>query len=79
MDPKLYNELGLKFFSKYSTTKMYKHFKDLVEKQNREIATKHKEGGILKAENGLKTPWRLNFDGTIHQMDTIYDTFTKNA
>jgi hypothetical protein len=49
MDPKLYNELGLKFFSKYSTTEMYKYFKDLVDKQNREAATKHKEGGILKA------------------------------
>lgn len=77
IDPKLYNELGLKFFSKYSTTKMYKHFKDLVDKQNKE-ATKHEKGGILKAENGLKTPWRLNFDGTIHQMDDIYKLFIEN-
>lgn len=78
LDPKLYNELGLKYFSNYSASKMYKHFKDLVDKQNKEAA-KHEEGGILKAENGLKTPWRLNFDGTIHQMDAIYNTFTQNA
>lgn len=78
MDPKLYNELGLKYFSNYSASKMYKHFKDLVDKQNKEAA-KHEEGGILKAQNGAQTPWRLNFDGTIHQMDTIYNTFTKNA
>ena len=32
MDPKLYNELGLKYFSNYSASKMYKHFKDLVAK-----------------------------------------------
>ena len=32
LDPKLYNELGLKYFSKYSASKMYKHFKDLVDK-----------------------------------------------
>lgn len=78
IDPKLYNELGLKFFSKYSTTKMYKYFKDLVDKQNKETA-KHEKGGILKAQDGLKTPWRLNFDGVIHQVDNIYKLFTENA
>jgi hypothetical protein len=31
IDPELYNELGLKFFSKYSKTNMYKHFKKLVD------------------------------------------------
>jgi hypothetical protein len=41
---------------------MYKHFKDLVDKQNREEAAKHKEGGIIKAQNGIQTPWRRNFD-----------------
>jgi hypothetical protein len=32
MDPELYNELGLKYFSNYSASKMYKHFKNLVDK-----------------------------------------------
>lgn len=80
MDPKLYNELGLKYFSNYSASKMYKYFKDLVDKQNKEkVATKQENGGILKAQNGLKAPWRLNFDGTIHQMDDIYKLFTENV
>lgn len=101
MDPKLYNELGLKFFSKYSKTKMYKHFKDLVNKQNKEKAMKqpdpdikdtkqdyfnkvsikpeYQEGGIIKAQNEIKTPWRLNFDGSVHQMDNIYKLFTDNV
>lgn len=78
MDPKLYNELGLRYFSTYSTSNMYKHFKDLVDKQNKETAKKAK-GGILKANNGAKTPWRLNFDGTTHKMEDIYNLFTENA
>ena len=76
LDPKLYNELGLKYFSNYSASKMYKHFKDLVDKQNKEAA-KHAEGGILKAQNGAQTPWRLNFDGSTHQMDNIYKLFNQ--
>lgn len=95
MDPKLYNALGLKFFSKYSKSNMYKHFKDLVDKQNQEkIIEKieyddptrdlsaqymYKEGGIIKAQGGTQTPWRRNFNQGVHQMDVIYDTFTKNA
>lgn len=95
MDPKLYNELGLKFFSKYSKSNMYKYFKDLVDKQNREKIVEKieyddptrdlsaqymfKEGGIIKAQGGTQTPWRRNFDQGAHQMDVIYDTFTKNA
>lgn len=102
IDPKLYNELGLKFFSKYSKTKMYKHFKNLVDRQNaeklkeqiawdientkydpiRDVSVKpdyYKEGGIIKAQKGAQTPWRLNFDGTNHLMDTIYGLFTKNS
>ena len=78
IDPKLYNELGLKFFSKYTTTKMYKHFKDLVDEQNKEAA-KHAEGGVLKAQNGVKTPWRLNFNGSTHQIEDIYKLFTQNV
>ena len=77
IDPKFYNELGLKFFSKYSKTKMYQHFKDLVDKQNK-TTTKNKSGGVLKAENGIQTPWRRNFDGQIHNMDAIYQEFIKN-
>lgn len=101
MDPELYNELGLKFFSKYSKSKMYQHFKNLVDKQNaiklqqqiaddikyttydpiRNVSVKpeYKEGGILKAQEGAQTPWRRNFNAGQHQMDVIYDTFTKNA
>ena len=95
MDPKLYNELGLKFFSKYSKSNMYKHFKDLVDKQNQEkivekieyddptrdlsVQYMYKEGGIIKAQGGTQTPWRRNFNQGVHQMDAIYDTFTKNA
>lgn len=80
MNPELYNELGLKYFSNHSASKMYKHFKDLVDKQNKEkVATKQENGGILKAQNGLKAPWRLNFDGTAHQMDDIYKLFTENT
>jgi hypothetical protein len=60
MDPKLYNKLGLKFFSKYSKTKMYKHFKNLVDKQNNTAG--YKEGGIIKAQTGTQIPWRLNFN-----------------
>lgn len=90
MDPKLYNELGLKYFSKYSQSKMYKHFKELVAKQGkrvepstapvvyRNLTSQHAQGGIIKAQEGMKTPWRLNFDGTIHQMDNIYKLFTDN-
>lgn len=77
IDPKLYNELGLKFFSKYSKTNMYKHFKKLVDDQNKK-ADKHKKGGIIKAEGGMQTPWRRNYNGTAHSMDSIYDIFTKN-
>lgn len=36
------------------------------------------KGGIIKASGGVKTPWRLNFDGTSHQMDTIYQAFVQN-
>lgn len=78
IDPKLYNELGLKFFSKYSTTNMYKHFKDLVDKQNKETISKQAKVGIIKAETGVQVPWRRNFDGTTHQMDNIYKLFTEN-
>lgn len=90
LDPKLYNELGLKYFSKYSASKMYKHFKDLVDKQGkrvepstapvvyRNLTSQHAQGGIIKAKEGVKTPWRLNFDGTMHQMDDIYKLFTNN-
>lgn len=91
MDPKLYNELGLKYFSNYSASKMYKHFKDLVAKQGkrvelstapvvyRNLTSQYAQGGIIKAQDGMKTPWRLNFDGTIHQMDNIYKLFTDNV
>lgn len=54
IDPKLYNILGLKFFSKYTTTNMYKHFKDLVENQNNQQVQANKEGGIIKAQGGVK-------------------------
>ncbi len=77
MNPKLYNELGLKFFSNYSASKMYKHFKDLVNKQNN--AAEYKKGGIIKAKTGTQIPWRHNFDQDSHQMNIIYDTFTKNS
>lgn len=40
---------------------------------------KHAQGGVIKAETGVKTPWRRNFDGNIHQMDDIYQLFTENA
>lgn len=90
LDPKLYNELGLKYFSNYSASKMYKHFKDLVGKQGkrvekstapvvyRNLTSQHAQGGIIKAQEGVKIPWRLNFDGTVHQMDSIYKLFTDN-
>lgn len=54
IDPRMYNILGLKFFSKYSTTNMYKHFKELVDKQNEETVSKHAKGGIIKAQGGVK-------------------------
>jgi hypothetical protein len=57
---------------------MYKHFKNLVDKQNQTEASKHDQGGILKAQNGVKTPWRLNFNGSTHQIDDIYKLFTDN-
>lgn len=91
LDPKLYNELGLKYFSNYSASKMYKHFKDLVAKQGkrvepstapvvyRNLTSQYAQGGVIKAQDGIKTPWRLNFDGTIHQMDNIYKLFTDNV
>lgn len=100
MDPKLYNELGLKFFSNHSASKMYKHFKDLVEKQNQKqskekiaedikyskyepfknvLVRPFQDGGIIKAQEGVKTSWRRNFNQGAHQMDIIYDTFMKNA
>lgn len=78
IDPELYNKLGLKFFSKYSKTNMYKHFSDLVDKQNKKTI-KNKSGGVLKAQNGMQTPWRLNFDGQTHNMDDIYQKFIKNV
>lgn len=77
IDPKLYNELGLKYFSNYSASNMYKYFKNLVDQQNKE-AIKHKEGGIIKAENGTQTPWRRNYNGTSHSMDDIYNNFIQN-
>ena len=91
MDPKLYNELGLKYFSNYSASKMYKHFKELVAKQGKRVepstapvvyrntTSQYAQGGVIKANDGMKTPWRLNFDGTIHQMDNIYKLFTDNV
>lgn len=91
LDPKLYNELGLKYFSNYSASKMYKYFKDLVDKQGkrieksrapviyRNLTSQHAQGGIIKATNGTQIPWRLNFDGTIHQMEDIYKLFTENV
>lgn len=39
---------------------------------------KHEKGGVIKASTGMKTPWRLNFDGTSHQMEDIYKAFTDN-
>jgi hypothetical protein len=39
---------------------------------------KHENGGVIKASTGMKTPWRLNFDGTSHQMEDIYKAFTDN-
>ena len=77
IDPKLYNKLGLIYFSNYSASNMYKYFKNLVDQQNKE-AVKHKEGGIIKAENGMQTPWRRNYNGTSHLMDDIYNNFTQN-
>ncbi len=62
IDPKIYNILGLKFFSKYTTTDMYKHFKQLVEKQNKEQVQANKEGGIIKAQGGVKVPVKFDFD-----------------
>ena len=62
IDPKMYNILGLKFFSKYTTTNMYKHFKELVEKQNKEQVQANKEGGIIKAQGGVKVPIKFDFD-----------------
>lgn len=62
IDPKIYNILGLKFFSKYTTTDMYKHFKELVEKQNKEQIQSNKEGGIIKAQGGVKVPVKFDFD-----------------
>ena len=62
IDPKMYNILGLKFFSKYTTTNMYKHFKELVEKQNKEQIQSNKEGGIIKAQGGVKVPVKFDFD-----------------
>jgi len=61
IDPKMYNILGLKFFSKYTTTNMYKHFKELVEKQNKEQVQTSKEGGVIKAQGGIKTPIKFDF------------------
>ena len=60
LDPKFYNELGLKYFSNYSASKMYKHFKELVEKQNKEQVQANKEGGIIKADGGVKVLNSLN-------------------
>lgn len=40
---------------------------------------KHEKGGVIKASTGMKTPWRLNFDGTTHKMEDIYNLFTENA
>lgn len=40
---------------------------------------KHAQGGVIKAETGVKTPWRRNFDGNTHQMDNIYQLFIENA
>lgn len=101
MNPKLYNELGLKFFSNYSASKMYKYFKDLVDKQNQKqskekiaedikyskydpiknvsVRPEFQDGGIIKAQEGAKTSWRRNYDGTAHQMDAIYKTFIENT
>ena len=62
LDPKLYNELGLKYFSNYSASKMYKHFKELVDKQNKETVSKQAKGGVVKAQGGVKVPTQLNFD-----------------
>jgi hypothetical protein len=45
----------------------------------RNLTSQHAQGGIIKAQDGVKTPWRLNFDGTIHQMDNIYKLFTDNV
>lgn len=94
LDPKLYNELGLKYFSKHSASKMYKYFKELVDKQNIVYDIEHTkqdpiqnvsvrpiydEGGVLKAQEGIQTPWRRNFNQGEHQMDIIYKTFIENA
>lgn len=101
LDPKLYNELGLKYFSKHSASKMYKYFKDLVEKQNKErekeriaqdiaytkydpfmnvsVRPFYQEGGIIKANEGVKMPWRLNFNDNQHDINAIYQQFTENA
>lgn len=62
LDPKLYNQLGLKYFSNYYASNMYKHFKELVEKQNKEQVQTNKEGGIIKAQGGVKVPIQLDFN-----------------
>ena len=79
INPKLYNELGLKYFSNYSASNMYKYFKNLVDQQNKEkTINSHKEGGIIKAENGTKTSWRNNYNGTSYLMEDIYANFIQN-
>ena len=40
---------------------------------------KHAKGGVIKASGGAEIPWRLNFNGTSHQMDDIYRLFVQNA
>lgn len=39
---------------------------------------KHAKGGIIKAATGVQVPWRLNFEGTTHKMDQVYNLFTSN-
>ena len=42
------------------------------------MISSQKEGGVIKAENGMQTPWRRNYNGTSHLINNIYTNFTQN-